>query len=624
MFLASRLRLFILGEPLLRPSQPSPFQLFMQETRSNVRFDIYLLVLLVIACLGLALAFFRNSRDGGNALLYAIGFLLIFCSYNLQKVIEANRMLNKSVPHTDAAESSWSWRRWIPPWGIKLGSSLRIAHGSSLLSNAGLLGLPEKTGMASRMSPYAVPHGIEQEKLEGVNPSPEEASRKSGSLVTSRRESPGTRTEENPSIRKRDNLEADDSSSDHQKSPVLKIARPSIANRRMDSAEKKEALLGNLMKIFQLKVETDESLQRHVLNLKNIEMQVNKILEEFTKVFKIFMKEAEKIESEMVGFNASTRYLNISLNELKVEIKKYFSNLPKSRASREIPNYLSTLARNYHNNEDIGSGDMGPMIRYESCMMFLLAVQMVLCLLLFLAALAKLDAVTSILRPVVSVGLVVVTLLSAVFLLSGQMLDRSCKSGSVRGCSFTPALIDGVKRLEVVSKADDLEDQLDAILKETGYVTEALSLYVKAMMDTRVNAKMSVFSNLFNKILFVYDDFGHLTKKKVDKNTFYGYIKIMSRLLENIASLLEFSEQKDMVDIYVNERAFLFWLNADKGSVVESIREITEAGPIDRSGMPPKWCVNALQGICDAKDSVDALFLLTLIGGPIFLFLLYL
>ncbi|KAL7346151.1 hypothetical protein P7C65_03s4g04470 [Encephalitozoon intestinalis] len=621
MFLASRLRLLILKEPLLRPPQQSPFRLFIQETKTNLRFDIYLFLLLLITCFGLALIFFRSSRDGGNVLLYTIGFLLIFCSYNLQKVIEANRMLGKSLPNSNS--STWFWSAWGNPWRVKFRDSFERSHLSNLLSHISLTGHSEKESTASHLALYKN-LGTEEERQKEENPSTKGRDiRKKTTLATLERKSPSIPVEKKSSVKERTYSEGV-SGGGHQVSMVFKAQGQSTINRNAGNGEKRKVFLGNLMKIFQFKAENDENLKRHVLNLRNIEIQVERILEEFTNVFKLFMKEAEKIEDEMVEFNASTRYLNISLNELRMEIKKYFSNLPNARASQEILNYLSTLARNYQDSENTGGGDIRPVIRYENKIMFFLGVQMVLCLVLFLAALARLEAITSILKPIVSVGLIVVTLSSVPFLLNGQMLDRSCKSGSIKGCSFTSTHIGGVTRLEVVSKANGLESQLGAILKESEYIAEILRLYVKSMMDTRVNAKMSVFSNLFNKILFVYDDFDHLTKRKVEKGMFFSYIKMMSRLLENITGLLEFSERKDMVDIYVNERAFLFWLSADKDSVVESIREITEAGPQNRSEMPPKWCVCALEGICDGKDGMDILFLLTLIGGPAFLIFLYL
>lgn len=575
-------------------------------------------------CFGIVLIFFRSPRDRSSTLLYIVGFLLIFCSYNLQKVIESNRTLNKSVLQSNPTKNTWSWAAWMNSWRTRLTNPFRIDHKSYLLSNTNLSGPGGKSGTVPHLASYQILPESEEEKSTEANPSIRGSGLgKGNSLVALKRENQNIRVEE--SIFKEGNhLEGNPSNSVLQEHYMPKNPKSLTINRRDGSTGKKEVLIGNLMKIFQFKAETDESLQKHLLNFKSVETQVSKILEEFSKIFKPFMKEAEKIEGEMVEFNASTRYLNISANELKAEIKKCFFDLPKFKANREIPNYLSTLARNYQNSESVESGDIGPIIRYENFMMFLLVVEMVLSLLLFLAVLAKLEVAAYILKPAVSVGLIVVTLLSVIFLLNGQMLDRTCKSGAIKGCSFTPTLIDGVKRLEVVSKADDLEGQLGLILKESEYITEVLRLYVRTMIDTRVNAKISVFSNLFNKILFVYDDFDNLTKRKVDKNTFYNYIKMMSRLLENIASLLELSERKDMVDIYANERAFLFWLNGEKGAVVESIREITEAGPPDRSGMPPKWCSNALESICDARNAVDILFLLTLLGGPVFLSLLYL
>lgn len=626
MFLASKLRLMILEEPLLRPSQPSPLRLLVQEAMSNIRFDVYLLVLLAVVCLGLAFILLKRPRDEGNALLYTMGFLLIFCSYNLQKAIEINKMLSRSISHPDPAGNGWSWGKWLNPWGMRLGSSLGVNPGSHLLSSTGFLRASAKDGAAPQMASYMSSHeeGLEKPRVE--DPALKEGvTKKNSSLVALTKKSPSHHGKENPRVRRhRPSIVIPSRGRQTPSDSMVEISRAPAIDVLARGGEKKEGVLRNLMKIFQFKMETDESLQRRVLALRATEIQVNKVLEEFVKVFKLFMKEAEKIESEMVAFNASTRYLGISLNDLKMEIRKCFSNLPEVGINREVPSYLSTLSRNYHGSEDTSGGDVSPIARYERYVVLFLMVQVVLCLFLFLAALAKVEAAISVLRPVVSISLMGMALASAVLLLSGQMLDRSCKSGSVKGCSFTPTLIDGVKRLEVVSRSDDLRTQLEAVVKESSQVAQTLGIYVKDMMDTRVNAKISVFSNLFNKVFFVYDDFDHLTGGKVDKDVFYGYIRMMSKLLENIAGLLDASGQKGMVDLYAGEKAFLFWLNADKDSVVESIRRITEAGPSHRSGMPSRWCVGALQSICDSKDEVDDMFVLALAGAPAFLLLLYL
>jgi len=655
MQLASNIRLYILGEPLLKPSQHSPQDLFVLEFPSNATFDAYLATVVILMCIGIWLVVFKRPREDGTSLLYVIGFMLIFCSYCLQKAIELNKLINKATIDAEVPEQEWFWRKWIYPRSQNHAviadrnahaESGILEHNTGGISSYLTLIFNSKDTKANRRNTVSVnaqrKHN-DQGKAESMHSVQRSivgtdvsgcAGKKSSLECTKETDSIGV---ENPSLHQyatdmmlsTSSMHTDPKHSGSGSRLVTSLYDEKLAfansfetmSGAESKVEKREVTLRNLMRIFEYKYKIDEDLKKHTSIIRKAEAQTNKILEEFSVTFQAFMKEAEKIEMEMIGFNASTRYLRISFNELKAEIKKYFYGVPDVVALNGVLQYLSRLEENYH-KESEGKGDVGAAVEYEGYFLLYIAIQTGCCLLFFMAVLLKIRSGITVLRPVVSIFLILGMLISILFLLSAQMLDRDCKSGSVNGCNFTHTFVREVEGVEA-SKKGELKEQLDVMAINSRMLSNELQAYVLRIADANFSSKMAVFSNLFNKIMFVYDDFEHLTAKKVKKDEFYGYVKMMNRQLEVIGKYLDVSVQKDMIGIYAEENAFSFWLDTDKDSVVELVRTITGLDAEDSEGMPSRWCVDALQAICDAKDVFDSLFMLMLAAGPAFLALLY-
>lgn len=642
MFLSSVLRLSILGEPLLKPPQSSPLRLFVYEAASNLVFDIYLASTLLLLCAGVVVMLYRRPRNETSLLLYVIGFLLIFLSYNLQKAVEINSLLDVSTKTSGSTENRWFWQRWFSNRDGGKGRDRGVTSFFSRMDFSSFLvkhvahSSPGPLVDSSRVSPSLDRGRRTTDPRGGVVVVEDDGQNRGtrGNQVGHVKENPLTES-------KGVQLVAGKGAAgrDGERGVLL----PGKGFSSLESNElsfdtpddgrvgRRETVLKNLLRLFEFKLTTDESLGKHILDLNNTRKHVNAAMNEFVEAFKMFMKEAEKIETEMLAFNAPIRYLDISLNELRAEIEKYFSNLPNLKTHPEIPTYLSALERNYRRSDgrgDVAAGDVGPAMRYENYIVVFFIVQVICCLVLFIAVLTKVDIAVAILKPVVSVFLIAAFLFNTLLLLNGQILDRNCKSGTVKGCSFTQGLvresIGGSRRPEMMSVASDLGRQLQTMIEDTDKVVGTLKLYVQDIIDEKVSTKVSVFSSLFNKILFVYEDFGHLTRNKVNRDGFYEHIRVMNGALESITTLLGLSGHREVADIYAKEAAFLFWLKADKNVIVRSIRDVTETGPRGEHGASRRWCVNALERVCDAKDETDSLFTLVFVGSPVFLFLLYL
>lgn len=644
MFLSSVLRLSILGEPLLKPSQPSPYRLFLYEASLNLIFWIYLLCLILLACAGTFMMYRKRWNAGSNTLLYTIGFLLIFCSYDLQKITEIERLLNMSARITGPREKQRFWEGRFFPWNKKNGRKFPFEKGLSGLVD-GYDSLPRFR--VEQVSPGQInevpslrksaPELRNVEDVVGignVNVVKRMGYNRNTVPVISKVEDSAYKMlgpRQNPTTEKKkvelivkDNVKRNKPAASGEFSRGYNNALA----RDVDEREREETPFKNLLRLFEFKSATDEILKKHVLDLRETEKRVKADMDQFTEMFKKFMKEAEKIELEMLAFNAPTKYLNMVFNELRTEVKKYFNSLPEPKIHHEVPIYLSALMKNYNgaNTGNINTDGIRPIIRYDNYMVLLFIIQVLCCLFLFIAVLVRLDVVIFTMRPIVSICLIATVMLNVVLLLTGQMLDRNCKAATVEGCNFNQILnrVDRATKSEMMTRINGLERELEMVIEETNRTTKILKKYIEDVIGENVNSKISVFSNLFNKITFVYEDFNHLTGNKVNKDEFYSYIRMMNKSLEGIATLLRLSEYRDMVDIYANELAFSFWLRADREIIIRSIKDIIEARPSAGIGMSRKWCVNALQSICDARDGTDYLFSLIFFGGPVFLFLLYL
>lgn len=599
MFLGYLLRLLMLGEPLLKPAQPSPSRLFAYELASNLVFDVYVAALVALFFAGTFLVLYKRRRSESGSLLYIIGFLLIFCSYNLQRVAEIGRLLNRSVG--PSSQRRWFWEGWMQGGDSK--------GAASLLSRIRSLGSIMEARLHSTSKHVLVMPGLTEPgatrlRSEGLCDASVQQNPKTEVVLSACMDDPQSTAE----------LEAGTEAEYPKQSLPAKTGR----------MERREALLKDLLRLFESKVATDEKLKRRVAGLRSTQRQVEAAMDEFSKAFRKFMDDSGKIQKEMVAFNASTRYLDIVFGELKTEIDKYFSNLPDTAIRRDVSTYLSTLIRNYHvpGEENWSAGDVAPILRYKDYVMFFLVVLVVLSLLLFVASLVRLDAAVAVLRPVVSMCLIVAVVFNAVLLLNGQMLDRNCKSGAVKGCSFTQTLSTSGDRQSGTSRRSGLNGSLERMLLETSRVSERLGCYVRDVASEKVGVKVSAFYNLFGKILFVQDDFCHLTSGKVNKDAFYDNIRIMSRALESVTVLLNGSRHVELVDIHAAEAGFAFWLRATRESIVGTVRNVTEVNPKSQNAMSTEWCVDALQSVCEARDEIDALFTLMFFGGPVFLALL--
>ncbi|TBU16428.1 hypothetical protein CWI41_030270 [Ordospora colligata] len=649
MLLASKIRIYILGEPLLKPPQHSPQDLFLLEFPSNAAFDVYLATVIIFVCIGAWLVAIKKTREDGTSLLYVIGFMLIFCSYCLQKAVELNKLISKATVDTDVPEQKWFWTKWLYPssedynvttYQNGYAESNILEHSMGKISSYLTLIFNNK---GTNSDGNNAVNGIDKIKFESMNSTHTQIASTDRSRCTDKKsslecvETIDRIRIENPSLNQytsdmmvsTSSINTDTKHSDSSNNALTSLHDEKLAfvnsfetmNGTEDKAEKREITLRNLMRIFEYKHKVDEDLKRHTDNIRKAEAQTNKILDEFSSTFQAFMKEAQKIEMEMIGFNASTRYLRISLNELKAEIKKYFDGVPEVVTFNGVSQYLTKLEENYH-KESEGKGDVGAAVEYEGYALVYIAIQTGLCLLFFIAVLLKIRPGVAILRPIISILLILGILISVLFLFSAQMLDRDCKSGSVNGCNFSHTFVREIRGTDT-SKKGELKSQLDAMAVNGRTLLNELRTYVLRTADANVSSKIAVFSNLFNKIMFVYDDFEHLTAKKVNKEEFYGYVKMMNRQLEVIGRYLDVSVQKDMIEIYAEENAFSFWLDTEKDLIVELVQAITGLDADESEGKPSRWCVDALQAVCDAKDGFDSLFMLMFVAGPAFLALLY-
>jgi hypothetical protein len=627
MYLASKLRTVLVGESLIVPPQRSPWRLFLYELSINRIFALYVALLLLTAVLVIYLLCKKRMRHTSTVMLYIVGFMLIYTSFCLQKISEINMLLRSSVKPKEesTAERTESFKdapgnensffglligakhsfHGMRLSGLRLGEDLR--SGGALRESSGrridrCKEKAKKTEIAEDSMPTKkanpnVAHVIVEESRPK-----EETYRHSGRAPS----------EEGTALGPVD-------------THMLSTIKFRSTQSRGAYTNEKERYLRRLLEVFEFKVGTDQSLQSYAANLSKVQKQVEYGKLEFSKALSEFLKEASKIDTELLSFDVSIKHLDSLEDELNTEIAKFFAPIPTTKIHYEVPVYLNVLIRNYASRGAPASGRLGPIIRYEVYVKVVLFIQTLCCLALFIAILVHFDPLSRILKPTVVVCLLLTALFNLMLLMDAQMLDRNCVSGAVEGCRFSQSLVDRTvnnpKTSEMMSRFEELDAQLSALIKDSDDKASALKSHIENIVSEDVAYKALVFNNLFDKLIFIEEDFDHLTGGKADKGRIYRSVHKMREELENIMNDLKQTRYRDTIDLFASESAFGFWLKTQKESALNGIKKVMEMNVDKRSSMPAKWCFAALQNVCYARDAAEDLFALIFIACPVFLFL---
>lgn len=601
------LRIKILGSSLVIPNTNDLIPLFMYELRNHFMFLLYLvfIVLIVVSCVLIGIR--RNKK---TYLLYILGFSLIYCAFILQKgtSIQAKNKKKKSFLINKTPERGFS-------------STLKsFLHKTKLLYRKaeGLLGVDRKS-MLHGVSRHKK-HHVHKFELENENFPLPEVEKVSHFHIQQLKDKPvciPSKVSTNESAHL--NLKEVDC----RKENSNLLHKDIVYDSTLD-------YLNKLQEVFIDYKENTINLKRFINRLSEIEKRSKEEMNKFKINFDEFLKLGKVIESEMLGFNAPIRFLNSEYENLVNEVDKYFyltRNL-KDEKYNPIPliyieNILKTRkVLDSSNNENIINTDR--IYKHIKYIKILVVILTLLIIVNFVILILDVASIQIFITPILCFIFSLFIFSSVIILLDAQLLDRNCKTGTVKDCNFdldnTNEYVDNIRRTEFLTQSEVFKNDVDESLKGSERVTVHLNNYIKILLKDRLYEKINVFENLFDKIVFVNEKFDDLTKNKIDGNAFYANIQNMLRSLDVLKNIFTENIKEDSLQLFTNEVRYYYFLTKQKNEVVSKTKSIILGRQQRRSNHKVRECLTILENVCRTRDKLDEMFVFITVFTPILLF----
>lgn len=598
------LRIKILGSSLVIPNTNDLIPLLKYEMRNSFMFLLYIAFVVVIVVSSIFIGIRRNKK---TYLLYILGFSLIYCAFILQKGTSIQPKNKKKASFLIDKKSEKGRSSMLTTFLAKTKVIYKKAEG--------LIGIDKKSmlhgGRRHKKSHLRMVEVTNEDlnfpEAQQTHVQYLKSTPMCVPLKVNTTESRTINLKEVDCLKKDTNLQN----------------KAIITDSTID-------YLNKLQEVFIDYKENTINLKKFINRLSEIEKRTKEEMTRFKINFDEFIKQGKVIETEMLGFNAPIRFLNSEYENLVNEVDKYFyltRNL-KDEKYNPIPliyieNILKTRkVLDSSNNENIINTD-----RIYKHIYYIKILVMILTLLVianFVVLILDITALQVFVTPLLCFIFCLFIFSSVIILLDAQLLDRNCKTGTVKDCNFdlenTNDYIDNIRRTEFLTQSEIFKTDIEESLKGSERATVHLNNYVNSLMKDRLNEKIGVFQNLFDKIIFVNENFDDLTKHKVDSNIFYSNIQNMIRSLDTIKNIFSENIKEDSLKLYSNEVKYYYFVAKQKNEVVSKTKSIILGKQQRKSNHKVRECLSILENVCRTRDKLDEMFVFITIFTPILLF----
>lgn len=346
-------------------------------------------------------------------------------------------------------------------------------------------------------------------------------------------------------------------------------------------------------------------------NLNGLHTIVNDNLKTFDKEFYEFYKMSKNIESEMIAFNASPKFFKSVLQNLHSEIDKFFSfKYSPIVNSESITKYIESIL----NSKKIEDTMVLKNSKHKILMIivkfkYFYAIISAFIILFFILFFLNLQNYELFFKMFIVACLFVLSITSVVVLAYVQILDRDCKLGKIEGCKkyLTNDILE-FNRSGAFHDAENFDNNLTQYLLNLKEQLHHLSNKFKDLITEKVNLKILVFKNLFDKINFVREEFKNITKNKVNEEVFYNHIKEMYDILDKFTSILTDDIKFTINEIFIESISNFTFLKLNKSIVIRKIKHYAynRQKKINKS-MSTK-CGTLLDKLCLSKEYLEEIF----------------
>ncbi|WUR02459.1 uncharacterized protein VNE69_01395 [Vairimorpha necatrix] len=187
---------------------------------------------------------------------------------------------------------------------------------------------------------------------------------------------------------------------------------------------------------LQLKIQNESSFNKFYENLQERKKITQKLLQDFTKDFDIFIKMSRKISTELFALNSSPKYFKFEFADLKSEIDKFF-DIKKINNNQFILNYINNFIKLENNNKKTRFlGRHNKIIKNILKIRYIFLIISIICMVFFCSTVFNFVVFYKIFYVLMCFIITMISFISLVMLFYGQILDKDCKYGKIDGCQF--------------------------------------------------------------------------------------------------------------------------------------------------------------------------------------------
>lgn len=608
MVIREYLRTLILGSSLLLPDKNRLTELFTYEITNNINFAVYILIIIIFNII-LLVFIFKSQRFANLSLGY--GFLLILCGLVLHKIKVIEFLTNN---------------------GIRLKEKSKINYLSHLVGF-------EKNKMSAFLTeeysnPFKPKIYVDKPSINMKN------------LVDSKNDHESDTSSSQENSKKRSFKKIVKSFTKQPRFGIKQIKQPlkvkqfhqlqlnadtlpKLVTMNINQYNYSLIFLNDIRTILNQKLKNEKNLIIFYKNLEEQKKAIDILITDFSKKFDNFTKMSKLISAELFALNSSPKYFKFELNDLKLEVDKFFKirqSIHKDN-NLSILNYIDNILNLQKVNKDmqfVGNNDQ--IIKNVIKTRFLFLCIAIVCLFFICCTALNYYRCYQLLYITICMILVLLSFLSILFLLYAQILDKDCKSGRVVGCKmylnsgskYTAKL----RQSELFKESETFKKNLEEFLKDTNENLKSLQNYIVNLSNENISYRVLIFKNLFDKILFVRDDFPEIVKSKIDTKKYFELIKDMYNILDQLLYKLNSKIKEEILEIFIKEIGYGYYINSDKQLLVDNVISLLSQKRNDEDLKLSAKCGSILDKLCMSKEYIENIFNLIVLSCVIILIFL--
>ncbi|KAK6090763.1 hypothetical protein P3W45_000008 [Vairimorpha bombi] len=399
-----------------------------------------------------------------------------------------------------------------------------------------------------------------------------------------------------------------------QNNVEIRMASSSLKDNQIVKKPKLGFLEG-FTSILLKKSRNETDFKIFVKDLKSLKMEVDKLMADFKNEFDSFNKMSKTIQTELYALNSSPKYFSFEYNDLKNEVERFFviASMKQSDRQTALLSYIKNVVdlKDINNNNKF-ENDSNRIFKKIGKFRYIFLVIAVIAIIFLILSVLENQVFVPGFYISLCIFLSILSVLNICILVYTQALDKDCKSGRIRGCKIYlnngSRYVTNLRKTELFRESQIFKNDLDSVLESTNINLQNMQTYIHGLFNERVSHKILVFNNLFDKILFVRDDFKAITNNKINEKEYYTHIRNMYNILDRISSKLNEKIKIDILEIYTKEMSLGYYIKTNKDFIVDNVLNVVATRKNEEDVKLSAKCGSLLEKLCLSKEYVEDIF----------------